>query len=347
VRIRLARLSLVLAGLLAGTVLVPVGAHAQDPAPEGGAAGGAEAAEEEESPEMREAMERFEGAQALFDRGDYNAALAEFQRIYDLLEGHSNRYFVLFNLARSYEELHRYDRAIELYQRYLEEGGSEADGRADVEASLRALERLLGTVAVTLTGIPEDVEEPVVADVWIGDYQVGTAPGEVRVPGGQHVLEIRARGYETVRQQIEVASRQRIEVSIALSRLSDYRGITPVVFITTTAVAVLAAGAGFGLGGHAMSLSADAESCLGPTRPGCRLDTMARQQEIQTVTLAADVLFATAGVFAITSVVLAFLTDWGGVSTGEADGEASATPSAMLLPVIGPSEAGATLSVRF
>ena len=45
------------------------------------------------------------------------------ERIYELLEGHPNQFFVLYNLGRAYEELHRYDLAIQMYRRYLDEGG--------------------------------------------------------------------------------------------------------------------------------------------------------------------------------------------------------------------------------
>lgn len=319
--------------------LTPV-ARAQDaPVAEGEAAATADAPAEEETPEFREAMERFGDAQAIFDRGDFRAALAEFQRIYDLLEGHPNRYFVLFNLARSYEELHRYDRAIELYRRYLDEGGPEADGRSDVEASLRALERLLGTVQISLTGL--EGTETETAEVWIGDYQVGQAPGEVHVPGGQHTLEIRATGFETVRREIEVASRQRIEIEIALAQLSDFRGLPPAVFFISTGLTIAAVAAGFGMGGWALALSDDAERCGSTLSPGCRIDPVARQREIQDVTLAADVLFGVAGLFAITSIVLIFVTDFAG-----APAEA-AQPTAMLVPAIGPDVVGASVLGSF
>lgn len=332
-----------LAALWSFIPLAPM-ARAQQTPQERGEARAAEeqtAATQDESPTHREAMGRFEDAQALFDRGDYRAALAEFQRIYDLLEGHPNRYFVLFNLGRAYEELHRYDRAIDMYRRYLDEGGPDADGRADVEASLRALERLLGTVAITLSGL--EGAETQTAEVWIGDYQVGQAPGEVQVPGGQHTLEIRAPGFETVRREIEVAARRRIEIEVAMSRLSDFRGLPPALFFVSTGVAIAAAAAGFGVGGWALALNQDATRCASPSSPRCVLDPVARQQEIRDVALAADVLFAAAGLFAVTSLVLVFLTDWSGAPS--ADAQPGAT--ARLVPVLGPDAAGASVNLRF
>lgn len=324
---------LALLACMGAAVLAPGAARAQateDPAE----AEGANA--EEETPEMQEAMERFEGAQALFDRGDYRAALAEFQRIYDLLEGHPRRYFVLFNLGRSYEELHRYDRAIELYQRYLDEGGDQAEDRADVEASLRALERLLGTVAIRVTG-------PDTAEVWIGEWQVGEAPGEIRIPGGQHTIEVRAQGFEVARQTIEVASRQRIEVDVALSRLSDFRGVTPALFISSAVATAVAAGVAIGFGVQAMQLGDQASACA--TTPRCTLDVPARRQEIRDAALIADVMWGVTGLFAVTSLVLVFVTDWGQAEV-QTDDRAPQT-ALRVLPWGGPESAGLALSGAF
>jgi tetratricopeptide (TPR) repeat protein len=287
---------------------------------------------EEESPQYREALERFEDAERIFEQGDYRGALAEFQRIYDLLEGHPNRYFVLYNLGRAYEELHRYDRAIEMYRRYLAEGGAEADGRADVEASLRALERLLGTVEIAIVG-------PERAEVWLGEWQVGEAPGTISIPGGQHVIEIRAEGFEPQRREIEVAARQEVRIEVTLSQLSDFRGITPAVFATTSALAVASLGVAIGFGAHSLALHQDAESCV--TRMSCVLDPQARQREIRDAALVADVSYGIAGVFAVTSVVLVFLTDW------EGEPAPSDEPSVAVLPGIGRDFGGVQVLGRF
>src|SRR5690606_17791482 len=78
-------------------------------------------------PRMSEAERRFAEAEALYTRGDYTGALVEFQRIYDLLEGHERRYFVLYNMGRCQEQLFRYADALDSYHRYLREGGQGTD----------------------------------------------------------------------------------------------------------------------------------------------------------------------------------------------------------------------------
>ena len=273
-------------------------------------------------------MERFADANAMFERGDRAGALSEMQRVYDLLDGNPNQYVVLYNLGRVYEEMFQYDRAIDVYQRYIAQAPPEASDRPDAEASLRALERLLGTIVITTNAVN--------ALVWVGDQEVGAAPGTLRVASGHHVLELRAQGYESVRREIDVAARSSLTLDIPLTRLSDYHGVTPALFVSTSVATVLALGVAIGLGVYALQLSNDAAAC--GMRMGCQIDVEGRRHTVADFALAADVTYGVAGLFGVASVVLAFLTDWGGRA------EASPTaPSARFTPSIG----GGVLDVTF
>jgi tetratricopeptide (TPR) repeat protein len=278
---------------VAACVLAPVRARAQEQPQEQGTP---------QDPREAEAMQRFEDARALFDRGDHRAALVEMRRVYELLEGSPNQYIVLYNLGRVYEELHRYDLAIENYRAYLEASGGDAPDRENAQASLSALERFLGTIEIT-TDAPR-------AEVWIGEWQVGEAPGRISVPAGSHAVELRAEGYESVRVTVEVAARTEVPLDVSMTRLSDFDGLPPWLFVGSTIIAGLAAATGGAFGIHALALESDADECR--TAPGCHLDANVRRSEISDFALAADVLFAGAAAFAITSIVLVFLTDWDG-----------------------------------
>ena len=85
---------------------------------------------------LAEARRRHAAGRSLLEANppDYNAALAEFQRAYDLLEGHPRRYLELSNIGRCYQGLGQYDRAMEYYERYLREGGAQAEDRAQRHA---------------------------------------------------------------------------------------------------------------------------------------------------------------------------------------------------------------------
>lgn len=270
------------------------------------------------SPQEAEAMERYADAETLFQRGDHTGALAEMERIYQLLDGSPNQYLLLYNLGRVYEELFRYDRAIDLYTRYLAEGPADAPNRADAEASLRALERLLGTIVIRTNAEG--------ARVWIGDSEVGAAPGELRVSSGHQVLELRAPGYESIRREIDVVARARLELDLPMAPLSDYHGIDPAVFIGTTVAAVVVLGVGIGIGTAALVGSNDAGACV--DRVGCSIDVTTTRRTLRDEALAADVLYGTAGAIGIAALVLAFMTDWG-------SHDVPTTTSVRLMPTLG------------
>jgi len=267
-----------------------------------------------------EQNERIAGGEALFEASNFDAALAEFEAVYIELDGDPRRYVLLWNIGQCHERLFRYDLALEYYRRYLAEGGPEAEDRATVEATMRALEGLLGTVRVTVN-IPE-------AAIWLDGRQVGTAPGEIRVPSGRHELEVRAEGYVPATTEIQLAARQRIEVALELQFVSTYRGIDSWLFWSTAGVAVAVSAAAGILGGVAVSESDRVDG----------MDPLRRQQSdldhIETLSIGVDVLLGTAALFATTAVVLAFLTDWGG------EPASTTTPTAHLLPAIGPTALG-------
>jgi tetratricopeptide (TPR) repeat protein len=273
-----------------------------------------------------DAAERLAQGEALFDAGNYLAALAEFQSAYDRLEGHPERFLVLFNIGQAHERLFHYDEALTFYQRYLDEGGANAEGADEVRGSMRSLEGLLGTIVITA-----DVAS---ATVWVDGHEVGTAPGSIRVPSGRHDVELRAEGRVPSAQEVQVAARERIEVSFTLAVLQDYDGIEPTVFfiVAGSAAAILLAGAGVGIFAIAESERFDG---------GVATDE--DKAYVADLALAADITFLVGAAAAIGAVVLAFLTDWDGPRRDEDPAGASVR----AMPIVGPSFAGLALSVDF
>lgn len=241
---------------------------------------------------------RLAQGEVLFGAGNYDAALAEFARAYDELEGDPERFLLLFNMGQCAERLFRYDEAITDYRRYLAEGGDAAEGAADVRASIRALEGLLGTVIIT-TNVPS-------ATVWVDGREVGAAPGEIRIPGGPHTIELRASGHASGAQPTTIAARERIEIRIVLSEVSSFEGMDPVVFGATTGVAAVTLLAALVTGSVALAQH-DREL----SRPA-DMRSLADQHTISDLALAADALWIVGGVLGIASIALAFLTDWDG-----------------------------------
>lgn len=273
------------------------------------------------TPEYAEALERFATARQRADAGDCSFAVAEFEEIYRLLEGHPRRANVFYNMGVCYETLFRYDQAITAYERYIEEAAPEAQELAEVQAQLRALARLLGTIVVA-SNVP--------ATMWVGDREVGMAPGPLRVPAGQHTVELRAVGYEPARQSVTVAAGREEALTFELAELSDYEGVSP-TWVWVSAGATLAAAIGGGVAGViALSRKSDVDDVP------IRVDE--HRDEVRTPALAADILFGVAGAFAVATVILATTADWRGDDEGA---------SAALRPVVGPHTAGLLLQGSF
>lgn len=292
------------------------------------------AAAEAPPTEEEEARARFRQGLVLARAGDCGAALAEFEASYGLMP----RPNTLFNMAQCEERLHRYDLAVQQYEQYLEIAPADAEDRDTVMATLESLRGLLGTI---------HIEVNVPSDVWLGDRIVGVAPGDVLVPGGGHAIELRATGYLPERREVAVAAHQRVELSITLTtaettvieettieethlhEVTIERPPVPVaVFATAVTLTALTAIGGAAAGINALMLhdQALARDTRLPADTG----------PIRDSALAADVLYVTAGVLAVSTIVLGVLTDFGGATPEEEAASASLT----IAPLVSDTTAG-------
>lgn len=270
-----------------------------------------------EDPNLEEAISRFRQGLTLARAGNCVGAIAELQVSLRLVE----RPNTLFNIARCQEELFRYDLAVAAYERYMAIAPSDAPDREAVQATMRQLRNLLGTITVR-SNVP--------AQVWIGDRQVGEAPGDVLVPGGRHAVEVRADGYLPTRREVEVASRasavlevelESAEVNINNTNITNENitnvettnvteeGGAPVgVFIGAAVLTGASLATAIALSFRVLSLNSDGEALPAYDLEG----RMAQNERISDKAKVADVFWGVTGALAITTVVLIFLTDWGG-----------------------------------
>jgi hypothetical protein len=296
-------------GVALATVLLrltcPLSAIAQSsPPPPSSAAPSSSSAPSSPSPDtpaIIEAREHQRRGRGLIAAGNYNGALAEFERVYALLEGHPRRYTALSNIGRCYQGLAQYDRAMEYYQRYLREGGDAAEDRAQVEAAITALDDLLGTLAVTVTVAR--------AEVWSDGRLIGAAPGAIRLPGGRHSVEIRAPGFSPSRREIEIAAHQRLELRFALEPLG--RRLSPRWFWMGLAATGLSAVGGAAFGVAAVAARRDVDARLASPELSIRFTVSDEDTaRIQAFARDADIFFAVTGALAVGTVVTLFLTDF-------------------------------------
>jgi len=237
--------------------------------------------------------------EALFEAGNFEAALTEFEKAYEHMEGHPKRFYVLDNIGMCHERLFRYDLALQYFQRFLDEGGADAPDRAAVEASIRALKGLLATLTVSAN---------VKAEVWVDDRLMGEAPGDVLLPGGRHVIELRAPGHEPVQREIHITARETQTQSFTLDPIEEYEGLSPVFFWTGAALTVGTAAVGGFFGLRALSQDSDGEERRDSL--GAMGNTPEDEDEVKRSALTADILYGAAALFAVGTTLVYFMTDW-------------------------------------
>lgn len=278
---------------------------------------GSEATESAASPDadarLNEARERIARGEQLYADGNYEAALAEFSETLELLRGHQLRYLVLYNMAKCQERLFLYDAALASYRAFLEQGGAFTEQEGEVRAKIDMLDGLLGTVRLTV-GVRA-------YEVWVDDRRIGENLTTFLVPGGTHKVEVRAPGYVPAQQEVQVAARAERALTFELERLAEeFEGLSPALFWSATGVAVVAAGVGAGFGIRALSQRNDVDARTPP------IGTDEEASDIRKSALLADVMFGVAGAAAITAVIFALFTDWG----GEDEDAAPAEPTVRL-----------------
>jgi hypothetical protein len=160
--------------------------------------------------QLAEAKRHFEQGVALYNEGNFGAALAEFEashRAYPVAG-------VLYNIGLTQKALFRYVEAIDTLGRYLREASPppRPERRAEVERIIEEMTALLADVRLAV--------EPAGAAVVIDGRAAGTAPlPPLRLPAGQHTIEVSAEGYRGARKEVLVSAGTALQVKIALQAL--------------------------------------------------------------------------------------------------------------------------------
>jgi hypothetical protein len=145
-----------------------------------------------------QATQHFRRGVELFQAGEFEPALVEFDTAYRL----RNHYPILLNMAYCYREMGRIGDAIEHFERFLSEGGTEVPRarRATVEEELQRLRALLVplTIEVNMPG----------ASIRVDGRDVGASPLADPVlvrAGAVHTVEARLDGYRTATREVAAA----------------------------------------------------------------------------------------------------------------------------------------------
>jgi hypothetical protein len=165
------------------------------------------------SSQLREASERYQRALKSYDDGNFDAALVEFRRAYEL----APTFRILYNLGVVSLELRDYASALGYFERYLFDGAASisAEQRAEVERKIRDLSTHVAhvTVVVDLPG----------AEIAVDDRPVGASPlaAPLRINAGTRKISARASGRVPDVRVIELAGgdSSRIELNLTSPRI--------------------------------------------------------------------------------------------------------------------------------
>ena len=208
--------------VLVTTATIAPAAHADGPRPP---APSKEAREE--------ARARFNRGVELFEEQEYERALVEFERAYALAPSVG----VLFNLAQVNAQLHRYAKAIPLYERYLAEGGTDLS-----EARVAEVERALVEARGRTAKLIVRVDQPA-AEITLDDQPFATSPmpGSVMIDSGQHKIVVAKSGFRAAMRTIALAGGDDSTIDLTLE--PEVRDRTVIVEKTSRAPLWIAWGA--------------------------------------------------------------------------------------------------------
>jgi hypothetical protein len=202
-------------------------ALAADAPPAGSSEGAAAAApstasasaDANQSASVKEATARFERGLALYDDGDYDAALVEFSRAYEL----QPTYKILYNIGKIERVKNDYSAALTQFRRYLEQGGAEipAERREEVEKEIGVLKERVAqvTIQANVDGATVYVDDvPLCSSRSFDSGCVGTTPlrGPVVVNPGKRKISAVKRGYQNADAQLTVAGGDQNTVRLEL-----------------------------------------------------------------------------------------------------------------------------------
>ncbi|HEY2512359.1 MAG TPA: PEGA domain-containing protein [Polyangiaceae bacterium] len=267
----------------------------------------------------KEAARRFTLGTELYDEGNFDGALIEFRKAYEI----TSEYRVLYDIGQVCFQLRDYVCALSSFQDYLQRGGAEVPEkrRADVGVDIDRLRQRIGTVQVTANVAG--------ATVTIDEQTRGKTPlAPVPLSAGQHRLVVSMEGKASVSRPVLVAGEDAQTVKVDLVDLVPSPAVAPPVvaalpaqeppapapvaassrwttlsFVGLGATGALAVGAGIA-GGLALGASSDLSK---QTYVGAPSDAAKSEQaRVNTLRLTSDLLSAAAIATLATTLVVTF-----------------------------------------
>ena len=170
---------------------------------------------------LAKAKEHFEKGKRLGEVGRYEESIAEFEKAYFLQPIPE----ILLNIALSYRYLKQWDKAIEIYDRYLKLK-PDAKSRKEVEKILKELHKekeaaeAVATAPTPSTKAKLSIKsEPTGAAVYRGGVALGTTPLVVETEPGDFVLHFALAGHVPKDMVGKATAGSITEVSVSLAKV--------------------------------------------------------------------------------------------------------------------------------
>ena len=158
-----------------------------------------------EDPAAAEAKKHFQQGIALYNDGNYAAALTEFEAAYRARPAAA----VLYNIGLTQKSLFRYVEAIDSIERYLKESAQIApEQRKMAEQQVAEMRALLAPVAITF--------DPPSAGVLVDGRPLGQPLAGAKLASGSHTIEVSADGYKPQKRDVLVTAGQPLALAFKL-----------------------------------------------------------------------------------------------------------------------------------
>jgi tetratricopeptide (TPR) repeat protein len=166
---------------------------------------------------LPEAASHFQRGVTLYGQGDYQGALLEFRRTYEIAPNGS----VLYNIAETEYQLRDYASALTTFERYLVEAGNADSHRVEVETNIIELRSHVGRL--TINTIPRG------AEVSIDHRVVGKTPFDNPVVVGVGPVRVTATmpGRTPASREVEVSAQDDLTVLLQLAPLPVAKAAPP------------------------------------------------------------------------------------------------------------------------
>ncbi|UJR83729.1 tetratricopeptide repeat protein [Sandaracinus amylolyticus] len=249
---------------------------------------------------QEDARTLFQRGQTAYSQGDYDAAIEQWTRAYEL----DPRPLLQFNLSQAYERLGRLEDAIRALELYLERADPNDEHQSDARARVSALRERVGRTSVRVTGGPEG------ATILVDGEDRGRTPrpDPIQVPPGSHRIAVRAQGYSEFTSTVVVPAGQSVDVTVEMqvasgggAQVAEGGGELPVVPIILFSAGGAALIAGAIMGGIALS---DAENAPGRDSP--------EADAARGLALGADITMGAGVALAAAGLIVLLVSDSGG-----------------------------------